>query len=246
MLLVKAAVLGCVGVAVLGFMMVEAPQMHQRWLNGKVGDNVRRIIVKTERGYNGGTGFQITAPSGNTYFLTNRHVCGITEDDTLPVELEDGRSVIVRKLEVSKTTDLCLTTSVGTAPGLELAGDYEVGQDIAVVGHPRLEAKTPTRGIITNKQTIELYQDVKSEEECTDKYTGSVKEILAWGLFPVKVCSTMIKSYRTTAIIYGGNSGSPVVNFWGNVVGIVFAADNVMNLGYAVPLEDIKEFLKHY
>lgn len=46
-----------------------------------------------------------------------------------------------------------------------------------------------------------------------------------------------------TAQIYPGNSGSPVLNKYGHVVGLVSAGWPYTNRGYAVPLYDLKAFV---
>ena len=66
-------------------------------------------------------------------------------------------------------------------------------------------------------------------------------------MFGIKsVCKYELAGYQTTNIIYGGNSGSPVVNFYGNVVGVVFAGSpSVITNGYMVPYPIIKEFIEN-
>lgn len=50
-----------------------------------------------------------------------------------------------------------------------------------------------------------------------------------------------------TAVVLPGNSGSPVLNDEGKVVGVVYASSPaIANRALIVPIEDIKEFLKVY
>lgn len=50
-----------------------------------------------------------------------------------------------------------------------------------------------------------------------------------------------------TAQVLPGNSGSPVLNDDGFVVGVVYASSPaILNRALVVPLEDIREFLKNY
>ena len=51
---------------------------------------------------------------------------------------------------------------------------------------------------------------------------------------------------QTFLSAFGGNSGSPVVNVWGNVVGIIFAASTETNWGILIDLFEIQNFLKKY
>ena len=57
-----------------------------------------------------------------------------------------------------------------------------------------------------------------------------------------------VRYLRSTAITYPGNSGSPVINMFGNVVGILFAGSNLnyINVNCVVPLEYIENELMAY
>ena len=58
------------------------------------------------------------------------------------------------------------------------------------------------------------------------------------------ICTVNIFSNRITAYSRGGSSGSPVVNFYGDVVGVLFAGhrDDQFD-SYMVPLSYLKEFV---
>lgn len=229
------------------FVIVNAARWHINWIYDKTSQNVVKLRIGETEHDGGGTGFQVISESGNRYILTNRHICvAAREHDVLKVELEEGRFLNVRVLEVSSKTDLCLLTPVANMSGLKLAASLKAREDIAVVGHPLLQAQTPARGIVTNFQNIEIQAEAKDSEECSRRYNGDFRDVPIFFGMSEKLCMCKVDSFRTTAVIYPGNSGSPVVNLYGNLVGVMFAGDNRMNLGYAVPLNDVKEFLKYY
>ncbi|GAF72486.1 unnamed protein product, partial [marine sediment metagenome] len=59
-------------------------------------------------------------------------------------------------------------------------------------------------------------------------------------------CVLLIKrdSLRFNINTYGGASGSPIVNKWGNVIAVTFAGHNARSKDmFAVPLVKLREFL---
>ena len=60
----------------------------------------------------------------------------------------------------------------------------------------------------------------------------------------------VLKTYKSSQIVgysRGGSSGSPIVDFYGNLVAVLYAGNrtDVMET-YAVPLRYINDFLKYY
>ena len=114
------------------------------------------VVMITNRDANsGGTGFAVQAPSGKSYILTNAHVC-IGVERPLIITFKDNRQVPLRIVEVSKKTDLCLIEAVGNLPALKLSDSLEIGQNIAIVGHPALMDLTLSRGDLIQRMDLVL------------------------------------------------------------------------------------------
>lgn len=230
--------------AVLAYAMVKAPLMHQNWIIDKTAKNVIKLTPPSNH-KRGGTGFQVLSDSGNKYILSNRHVCLLAEANEMHAITEDGRATIVRVLEISTITDLCLLTPIPNKPGVKLAKSLELRSEVAVIGHPFLMEITFTKGLLLNYENVEIPMFGLDEKKCKE-FNGQIKEIPVFFTITMPACVLSINSVRTTAQTYGGNSGSPVVNFYGNLVGVLFAGYTGTIFGYIVPLVDVKEFLKNY
>ncbi len=223
--------------AVLGFMMVKAPQYHADYIRNKVGSQV--FMITNKAGNSGGTGFEVRAKSGKVFTLTNSHVCGLqNEKGIVWASSATMRKIPLHVIEKSDITDLCLLTPVGASKGLELADSVEIGEQIGLVGHPRLMPITLSKGELIGYAQVE----VLAEQMPCEKEGGMYHTVnTSWG----PVCLEIIKAGLTNVPALGGNSGSPVVNINGNVVAVLFAGSDA-NWGVVVSLADIRDFLGAY
>lgn len=174
-----------------------------------------------------GTGFII---SRDGYVVTNRHVIPknakkvsvtLSNGDTLNDVKVIGRTasndpldVAVLKIENSNGNDL-------TPVDLGDSGDIRVGDSVVAIGNALGQLQnTVTSGIISG-----YGRDVTAG-------TQSDQENLA-------------NLLQTDAAINEGNSGGPLVNSNGEVVAINTAvAGNAQNIGFAIPINDVKGIIK--
>jgi S1-C subfamily serine protease len=264
----EAALLVTLMVATMGYMMVKGPEIHGQYLRSKVGSKVYMIKGKMNGG--GGTGFSLRAPSGTTYVVTNSHICEYVRKDS-----EDGQSVLViddelvmrrRIVAISDKTDLCLIEGLPGVDGLSLGDAPSIGEVVATIGHPRLRPLSISRGEIVGFQDVQIFDYVMKSgndklDEMFDAKDGACDmpknkiehqhvTISMFGIplaeVDVNICTIVTKNtYMSTVTIYGGNSGSPVVNFFGNVIGVMFATDDT-NWGFIVSNQDLRNFISKY
>lgn len=255
-------------ICLIGIAVLKAPEMHNKFYHAKVASKV--YMIRDSYNSGGGTGFAVKAPSGASYILTNDHVCGVSADGRT-VLVTDGNDNSMRRQIIAhdENSDLCLIEGLPGVEGLPVAWFApSIGDTLTVVGHPHLMPTHVSQGELTgsgdltivlgpisvvNPQTGQVEQIAANRggitaEQCSMK-KNSIVDIdmdLMIVVLKVKLCLLTVKdSYYTSVIIFPGNSGSPVVNFWGNVEGVAFAGNDT-NWGRMVPIQDVKSFLKNY
>lgn len=236
------------GIAVFGVAGIIASTF---FIENPLERNIKRVVmlVRPSNHHSGGTGFNIKTPSGKIFTVTNAHICGIAENGVLHVVRPDGRYSVARVVEVSSKTDLCLVEATKD-DGARLADKMIMMEDITVIGHPHLLPLTITFGKALSKYKVTLMiGENVNPEDCVGPgmhlidMTGSIADLI----FGVKnVCTRDFNSIYTNAKILPGNSGSPVFNAAGRVVGVVFAGDADGSAGFFIPLEDLYEFVSVY
>ena len=227
--------------------MVAAPFVHTSYLLSKVGKNV--VFITNPEGspvQGSATGFEVKAPSGKVYTLTNAHVCEMAKDGLVMVgeKQNSNRLVPKRVIEIYSENDLCLVEGLDNYEGLTLANDYQIEDYNYALGYPLGEALNLTMGFLKESTEVMIHMRNISPEACVGPHLKRVHIDNMFG--PVDVCMIIRKSIATSITIFPGNSGSPMFNIYGNVTGVIFASNNSSHWGHAVPLEDVVDFLSAY
>lgn len=169
-----------------------------------------------------GSGF-IISPDG--YIVTNDHVAGNGTDIT--VTITGGKQLKAKLVGTDPTTDICLLKVDGKdLPSVPLGNsdDVVIGEWAIALGNP-----------------FGLF-------EINDKPTVTVGVISSTGM---KLGQLQNRFYRdmieTDAAINGGNSGGPLVNSNGEVIGmntLIFTggqSNTYIGYGFAIPINKIKK-----
>lgn len=239
------------GLIMLGLFVVfctlAADKFHLLYMDQNIGKN--SLMVKSPEGaalQGSGTGFEVQGKSGKVYTITNAHVCELAKDGMVMVELESNseRFIPRRVLEVYEKNDLCLVEGIEGYKGLKLASDYSLGEPVWAIGYPMGESMNISNGRIKSRSIVELIAENVLPKDC-DKPGLQMRSFQS--LFGrLEMCTIQRRALMTNVDTYPGNSGSPLVNIYGNVVGVIFASDTRTHWGAAVPLEDLRTFLEAY
>lgn len=195
----------------------------------------------------GGTGFQVKAPSGLQYTMTNLHICELANaQGQLQATDEFGKTHIIKKIKESETHDLCLMEGISGLPALSMADSLREGTYAMVIGHPYLQPLHISAGVMLGLVSISMADELKPDNKC-NRYGEHIETIPAlFGLIKLKVCVRTLLSYGTNILIYPGNSGSPVVDLSGRVIGVAYAGNGMNHWGAVVPLWEVQKLLLSY
>jgi len=223
---------------------IKSPQIHNSYLRYEVGDSVVKVLVGPGKG--GGTGFAVKADSGREYIATNRHVCEATNTGWMYISKDDGFTVWKRIVYIDKNHDLCLLEGDRRLDALTIGKIPNKGDFHYIVGHPGLRPLTVSSGEFVGNGFVTLVQDVLKREQCDGTvYELNPLEMLLFG--QEFVCLKKFRAYHTTAVSYPGNSGSPAVDAYGNVIGVLFAGSTESERdNYLVPVTELKRVLSKF
>ena len=169
-----------------------------------------------------GSGY-IISPDG--YIVTNDHVAGNATKIT--ITLTDGRTFDGKVIGSDMASDICLLKIDGdNLPYITLGNsdDIIIGEWVIALGNP-----------------FGLF-------ELNDKPTVTVGVVSATGMNLDAINDRYyLNMIQTDAAINGGNSGGPLVNSLGEIIGmntLIFTAGNnsgSIGLGFAIPVNKIKK-----
>lgn len=172
-----------------------------------------------------GSGYLI---SSDGYIVTNDHVAGNATKIT--VTLTDGRTFDAKVIGSDGASDICLLKIDGDdLPFVTLGNsdDIIIGEWVIALGNP-----------------FGLF-------ELNDKPTVTVGVVSATGMNLDAINERYyLNMIQTDASINGGNSGGPLVNSLGDVIGmntLIFTSGNnsgSIGLGFAIPVNKIKRIIE--
>lgn len=242
--------------AIVAVTSLYAPQIHTLYLNHVAGKQIVQVVRMDKNGVaGGGTGAYTQLPSGKIGILTNYHVCVSTKmeyEGNLYTYIIDsaGTSLVRRILKIGDSqTDLCLIDSHNyDGASLSMGSDPFQAQESYILGHPKLNPLTVSIGHFIADKDIELItkMDVKDPSDCKGRLVEL--PIFFQMIYGVKnVCFEKIQTKMFSNPIKPGNSGSPIVNFYGNIIGVIFAGSpENEHEAYAVPLSKVVDFIKGF
>ena len=171
-----------------------------------------------------GTGF-IVSESG--LIVTNKHVVSVA-GATYKVITKDNKEFDVKEISRDPSNDIAVIKidATGLKPlVLGDSGNLKVGQFVIAIGTALGEFRhTVTTGVISG-----LGRGITAGSI----YQGYVEEL-----------SNVI---QTDAAINYGNSGGPLLNSLGQVIGVnVAIASGAQNIGFAIPINTVKDALTQY
>lgn len=173
-----------------------------------------------------GTGFVYKKDKSNAYIMTNNHV--IDDADSVKVEFNDRTDKIDAKILGGEVySDIAVLTidanEVENTVEIGSSEDIKLGDTIFTVGSPMGSTYkgTVTKGIISGKDRMVAVN-----------LTGSTSDYY-------------MNVLQLDAAVNPGNSGGPLCDVSGNVIGIIslkIVQDEVEGMGFAIPIEDALKY----
>lgn len=173
-----------------------------------------------------GSGFVYKKADGKAYIVTNNHVIDGATD--VYVTFTNNKKEKVTLVGSDVYSDIAVLTLKDAddivAAELGKSADMRLGDTVFTIGAPvsSLYSGTITRGILSGKDRM-----IETSIKSTNDY--------------------VIKAIQTDAAINSGNSGGPIANSNGEVIGITsmkLVSTSVEGIGFAIPMEDVLEYTK--
>ena len=206
----------------------------------KVKDSVVSINVTTTatRGIlpmeqtGAGSGFIFAEDDENVFIATNHHV--IAYANIITISLDDNEKVNAHLIGSDPEIDLAVLVVTKTAleeKGVPFTVAYlgcsdgmRMGDSVVAIGNAMGAGQTATKGIISAVNIDITVQDPNTRSVLT------------------------LEVLQTDAAVNQGNSGGPLINQHGEVIGIVTAklfGHGIEGMGYVLPINNVREILEN-
>jgi len=201
------------------------PPQAKSWL-----DKVQQATVVVEGNRGQGSGFFVKLATGKPVVVTNAHV--LRDNFDIKIKLVNGRQIPIRQAAVLGEFDLAFLSveAINLPPPLELREDLpQVSERVFAYGAPLGLTGTLTEGIVS-----------------AIRQTSEIREVVSDSSFDTPVRKAEACWVQTTAPISPGNSGGPLLDEQGRVVGMnTMGFNNLLgqNLNFALSSVEMARYL---
>ena len=206
---------------------MSAAEIYAANVDATVGITVDVVTTNwwgmTTSGAAAGSGFVITEDG---YIVTNYHVINVQGAQTITVAMYDGTTYPAEVVGFDESHDLAVLKIDASGLQTVVLGDSDslvVGEPVAAIGNPLGELTfSLTTGVISAlDRTVTMDSD------------------------------TVMDLLQTDCAINSGNSGGPLFNEYGEVIGITNAKyssngngqASIDNIGFAIPIDQVKDLI---
>ena len=206
---------------------MSAAEIYAANVDATVGITVDVVTTNwwgmTTSGAAAGSGFVITQDG---YIVTNYHVINVQGAQTITVAMYDGTTYPAEVVGFDEAHDLAVLKIDASGLQTVVLGDSDslvVGEPVAAIGNPLGELTfSLTTGVIS------------ALDRTVTMSSGTVMDLL-----------------QTDCAINSGNSGGPLFNEYGEVIGITNAKysssssgqASIDNIGFAIPIDQVKDLI---
>jgi len=173
----------------------------------------------------------------NGYILTDEHVIHGVDKDKIKVSLLDGRTLKANVIVADEEADIAMLKIEGDNFPTVIMGDSDnlkIGEFVIAIGNPYGYALSELKKKYEPTVTLGV---VSAKERAMQASTGR----------EVKTYTNLI---QTDASINPGNSGGPLINIYGEVIGINTAiytpTGSSIGIGFAIPINKAKRLLDSF
>ncbi|MFE9424414.1 S1C family serine protease [Kitasatospora sp. NPDC006697] len=219
-----------------------------------------QITVQTSGGTATGTGIVLT---GGGQILTNYHVVSgaVSDGGAVSVTFQNGGRASAKVTGTDKSTDLAVITANGVSglkpAALGSSGALSVGDQVVAIGNPEGLTGTVTSGIISAKDRKVTVQVDEGSTRGNGGFGYPYLPGFGGSAQPATGDTAGYSALQTDAALNPGNSGGPLINAAGQVIGVnsaMYSGSGTsssatssqagsIGLGFAIPIDAVKQVL---
>ncbi|MCL2528535.1 MAG: trypsin-like peptidase domain-containing protein [Defluviitaleaceae bacterium] len=191
----------------------------------------RNNIMAPQEHHGAGSGFIFAQDDEHVFVATNHHV--IADTSSVTISLDDNERVPARVIGIQPDYDLavlavCIEALAEKGVPFTIAefgcsDSMRMGDSVVAIGNAMGAGQTVTKGIISAR---DLQINVRDQNANT---------------------TLTLDVLQTDAAVNQGNSGGPLINQNGEVIGIVTAklfGHGIEGMGYVLPINDVRGMLE--